>query len=112
MSADTQTLREQFDRLQEALSTRQSTQLFAHAGLAFIAALILGGATGKLFWDSTRAPYVAWLGLLATVGLLVYGLLRLSKARTVLADELARYATMMELRRQLRLDDPSALLPR
>jgi hypothetical protein len=112
VSADTQTLREQFDRLQEALSTRQSTELFAHAGGAFIVALILGGATGKLFWDSTRTPYVAWLGLLVTVGLLVYGLLRLSKARTVLADELARYATMMELRRQLGLDNPAALLPR
>jgi hypothetical protein len=112
VSADPQALREQFDRLQEALSTRQSTELFARAGGAFIVALILGGATGKLFWDSMRAPWVAWLGLLATVGLLVYGVLRLGKARAVLADELVRYATMLELRRQLGLDNPSVLLPR
>ena len=112
MSADTQTLREQFDRLQEALSTRQSTELFAHAGAAFIVALILGGATGKLFWDSVRTPYLAWAGLVATLGLIVFGVLRLGRARAVLADELARYATMLELRRQLGLDNPSVLLPR
>ncbi|MET0403075.1 MAG: hypothetical protein ABW123_11760 [Cystobacter sp.] len=112
MSADTQTLREQFDRLQEALSTRQSTELFAHAGGAFIVALILGGATGKLFWDSLRTPWLAWLGLLATVALIVFGMQRLGRARAVLADELARYATMLELRRQLGLDNPSVLLPR
>ena len=112
MSADPQNLREQFDRLQEALSTRQSTQLFAHAGGAFIVALILGGATGKLFWDSSRTPYLAWLGLGVTAGLLVYGFTRLSRARAVLADELTRYATMLELRRELGLDNPAALLPR
>jgi hypothetical protein len=112
VNADTQNLHEQLERLQEALSTRQSTLHFAHAGVSFIVSLILGGATAKLFWDSAKAPHVAWLGLAATVGLLVYGLLRYRQGRTVLADELVRYETMMELRRRLRLDDPTALLPR
>jgi hypothetical protein len=112
VNADTQNLHEQLARLQEALSTRQSTLLFAHSGVSFIAALIFGGATGKLFWDSTRAPYVAWLGLALTLGLLTYGLVRYRKGRTVLADELVRYETMLELRRRLGLDDPTALLPR
>lgn len=111
MNAETQNLHEQLERLQEALSTRQSTLLFAHAGVSFVVSVILGCATAKLFWDSARAPYVAWLGLAATVGLFVYGLARYRKGRTVLADELVRYETMLELRRRLRLDDPSALLP-
>lgn len=113
MNAETQqNLHEQLERLQEALSARQSTLLFAHAGVSFIVAFILGGATAKLFWDSARAPYVAWLGLTATLGLVIYGLLRYRRGRTVLADELVRYETMLELRHRLGLDDPKALLPR
>ena len=112
MNAETQNLHEQLERLQEALSTRQSTLHFAHAGVSFVVALILGCATGKLFLDSARAPYVAWLGLAATLGLALYGLKRYRQGRTVLADELVRYETMLELRRRLGLDDPAALLPR
>ena len=55
---------------------------------------------------------MAWLGLAATLGLVLYGLMRYRQGRTVLADELVRYETMLELRRRLRLDDPAALLPR
>jgi hypothetical protein len=47
-----------------------------------------------------------------TLGVVVYGVMRYREGRTVLADELARYETMLELRRRLGLDDPSALLPR
>lgn len=112
MNAETQNLHEQLERLQEALSTRQSTLHFAHAGVSLIVALIFGGATAKLFWDSARAPHVAWLGLALTVGLAIYSLVRYRRGRTVLADELVRYETMLELRRRLRLDDPTALLPR
>lgn len=113
MNAETQqSLHEQLERLQEALSTRQSTLLFAHTGVSFVVAFILGGATAKLFWDSTRAPYVAWLGLAATLGLVIYGVMRYRQGRTVLADELVRYETMLELRQRLGLDDPKALLPR
>ena len=120
MNAETQNLHEQLERLQEALSTRQSTLLFAHAGVSFVVSVILGCATAKLFWDSARAPHVAWLGLAATVGLGLYGLVRYcqgalqcyyGQGRTVLADELVRFETLLELRRRLRLDDPTALLP-
>lgn len=112
MNAETQNLHEQLERLQEALSTRQSIHHFAHAGVSFIVALILGGATGKLFWDSARAPHVAWLGLSLTLGLVIHGVTRYRKGRAALADELVRYESMMELRRRLGLDDPSAPWPR
>ncbi|HSP80589.1 MAG TPA: hypothetical protein VLQ93_18800 [Myxococcaceae bacterium] len=111
MNADTQELHEQLERLQAALSTRQSTYHFAQAGVALMASLIFGCATGKLIWDSAKLPYLAVLGGVVTLGLLAYGLSRYRKGRTVLADELVRYETMLELRRRLRLDDPSALLP-
>jgi hypothetical protein len=112
VNADTQNLHEQLERLQEALSTRQSIHYFAQAGISSVAALILGGATAKLFWDSARAPHVAWLSLALTLGLVIFGVSRYRKGRTVLADELVRYQSMMELRRRLGLDEPSALLPR
>jgi hypothetical protein len=112
MSADTQDLRARFDQLQESLATRQSTTHFAHAGVSTIAALLLGGAAGKLFYDSLRTPLLAWFVALVSVGLLVYAFRRYRAGRRVLADELKRYETLLELRRQLRLDDPAALLPR
>ena len=112
MNADTQTLHEQLERLQGALATRQSTQLFAQAGVSSIIGLILGGATAKLFWDSLRTPYLAWLGLAVTTGLLLHGLLRYRRGRTVLADELVRYEALLALRQRLGLDNPAALLPR
>ena len=112
MNADTQNLHEQLDRLQGALATRQSTLLFAQAGLSSIAALIFGGATAKLFWDSLHTPYLAWGGLVLSLGLFLYALGRYRRGRTVLADELVRFEAMLELRRRLGLDNPAALLPR
>ncbi len=112
MSADTQDLRTQLDQLQESLSVRQSTTKFAHAGVSTIAALLIGGAAGKLFYDSLRTPFLAWGAALLSLGLLVYALRNYVAGRKVLVDELQRYESMLELRRQLRLDDPAALLPR
>ncbi|WP_164019604.1 hypothetical protein [Pyxidicoccus trucidator] len=112
MSADTQELRTQLDQLQESLSVRQSTTHFAHSGISTIAALLIGGASGKLFYDSLRTPFLAWGAALLSLGLLVYALRNYVAGRKVLVEELKGYETMLELRRQLRLDDPSALLPR
>jgi len=107
-----QDLYEQHEQLQAALATRQSTYFFAHAGVSFIVALIFSGATGKLFWDSVRTPYLGWLLLGVTLGLVIYALSSYRKARVFLAEELSRYETLLELRNRLRLDDPAALLPR
>ncbi|WP_217911178.1 MULTISPECIES: hypothetical protein [Myxococcus] len=112
MSADTQDLRTQLDQLQESLSIRQSTTHFAHTGVATLAALMFAGAAGKLFYDSLRTPLLAWGVTLLALGLLGYALRRYLVGRRVLADELTRFQTLLELRSQLRLDDPAALLPR
>ncbi len=112
MSADTQDPRARLDQLQASLATRQSTTHFAHTFVCTLAALLVGGAAGKLFYDSLRTPLLAWGAALISAGLLLHAFRRYRAGRRVLADELKRYETMLELRRQLRLDDPSALLPR
>lgn len=113
MNAENQPeLRAQLERLQESLSTRQSTFHFAHAGVSFMVSLILGGAAAKLFWDSLRTPMLAFLVTAVAVGLVVYAFVHFRKGRRALAEELKQYDSLLELRRRLHLDDPSALLPR
>lgn len=113
MNAQTQEdLRSQLERLQESLATRQSILHFAHAGVSFVAALILAGAAAKLYWDSAKVPYLAFGATALVLGLVGYGVVRYSRGRRELAEELKRYGDLLELRRQLHLDNPSRLLPR
>jgi hypothetical protein len=105
-------LRSQLDRLQESLATRQSILHFAHTGISFIVAMLLAGAAAKLFWDSVRWPVLAFAATGVSLGLVLYGLAHYSKGRRALAGELKRYGDLLELRRRLKLDNPSALLPR
>ncbi|MCE9671402.1 hypothetical protein LY474_26715 [Myxococcus stipitatus] len=112
MSANTQDLRTQLEQLQESLAVRQSTTHFAHTGVATMAALLLAGAAGKLFYDSLRTPLLAWGVAALSLALLVHAFRRYVLGRRVLSDELKRFQAMLELRSQLRLDDPAAMLPR
>jgi hypothetical protein len=113
VNAETQEeLRSQLERLQESLSARRSVLHFAHTGVSFIAALILAGAAAKLFWDSAKVSLLAFAVSAVALGLVVYGLVHYRRGRRVLAEELKRYNDMLELRRRLRLDNPSTLLPR
>jgi hypothetical protein len=105
-------LRSQLERLQERLATRQSILHFAHAGVSIIAALIFGAAAAKLFWDSAKLPVLGFAAAAVALGLLTYSLVRYAKGRRELAEELKRYGDLLELRRRLQLDNPSALLPR
>jgi hypothetical protein len=105
-------LRSQLERLQERLAVRQSVLHFARAGVSLIIALLLGGAAAKLFWDSAKVPVLAFGVSAVSVGLVIYALAHYRKGRRELAEELKRYSDLLELRRQLRLDNPSELLPR
>jgi hypothetical protein len=105
-------LRSELDRLQESLATRQSVLHFAHTGVSLIIAMLLAGAAAKLFWDSVRVPLVAFAAAAVSLGLVAYGLSHYGKGRRALAEELKRYADLLALRRQLKLDNPSQLLPR
>lgn len=113
MNADTsEELRSQLERLQAGLATRQSILHFAHSGVSVIVAMIFAGAAAKLFWDSAKVPYVAFGATVLVLGLVSYALVHYRKGRRELADELKRYGDLLELRRQLHLDNPSTLLPR
>ncbi len=105
-------LRSQLERLQESLATRQSILHFAHTGVSFIVAMLVAGAAAKLFWDSARVPVVAFGATAVSLGLVVYALSRYSKGRRAMAQELKGFEELLELRRQLKLDNPSQLLPR
>lgn len=105
-------LRSQHEHLQASLATRQSILHFAHAGVSFLAALILSGAAAKLFWDSEKVPYLGFAAVAAVLGLVSYSAVHYRKGRRELAGELKRYGDLLELRRQLQLDNPSKLLPR
>jgi hypothetical protein len=113
VNADTpEELRSQLERLQGSLAARQSILHFAHAGVATLVAFILGGTAAKLFWDSLHAPVMGFVVTAMALGLVGYGLAHYLWGRRELAGELMRYGDMLELRRRLRLDNPSLLLPR
>lgn len=102
---------EALEQLQRELSDRRSIVHFAHAGIAFVVAGIMGGAAGKLFWDSIRLSYLGVAAAVITVLAAGYGLLHYRRASRLLRDERRRFETMKEMRRALHFDDPSALLP-
>jgi hypothetical protein len=114
VNADTQEQqqRAELERLQAGLATRKSIRHFAHSAVSLVIALIMAGATIKLFVDSAKVPYVGFAAAGLTLGLIAYSLTQLLKGRRHLADELERFASLEALRRALRLDDPSQLLPR
>jgi membrane protein implicated in regulation of membrane protease activity len=105
-------LRSQHERLQASLATRQSILHFAHAGVSLLVALILAGAAAKLFWESAKVPTLGFAVTAVVLGLVSYSLVRYRKGRRDLAEELRQYGDLLELRRQLQLDNPAKLLPR
>jgi hypothetical protein len=103
---------EELERLQRELATRESVLHFAQCGVSMVVALIFAGASGKLFWDSIRFPWLAYVAAAISVGAVGYSLLRYRRGCRTLRWELEHFAALKALRQSLRLDDPSALLPR
>jgi hypothetical protein len=109
------------EALQRELSARQSVLHFAHAAVTSILAVIGAGAAAKMVWDLTRdqvteageagRPWVVPVSILSA-GLLVYAVVRYLMGRRALKRELASFAELQSLRRELKLEDPSQLLPR
>lgn len=117
MSAPDANLREQLEQLQAELASRRSIVHFAHAGVSLVVALIFAGASAKYFYDQfvlVKEEHVLIGAIFAvlSVGLLVYSAARMVLGRKTLKHEKSRYQTMMSVRSALKLDDPSALLPR
>ncbi len=103
----------QLEQVQGELAARRSTLHFAHAAVSLVVGLLLAGATGKFFWDMPEEKQLFGLpGVAAIAVLLVYAAVRYRRGMQALDSELSRFETLKALRRELRLDDPSALLPR
>lgn len=111
---------QELERLQAQLSARRSIVHYAHAAVAVLAALILASAFVKLYVDQDRL--VGWgnstyratgHGLLLAGGAsLLYAAVRAVLGRRWMRREAEQYARLLTLRKTLKLDDPSALLPR
>lgn len=108
---DTLDTRAEFEKLQQELSTRQSTTHFAHAAVTLPIGLIMAGAAAKLFHDSAKVPYLGFLATLVALGLLTYATTRFVRGNRAVKAEARQYEKMMTLRQALGLDDPNKLLP-
>lgn len=105
--------REEYAALQAKLSTRRSIRHFAHAAISLIVSFIALATSAKLHLDyAYEAPQYPYLVLGLSVVLGLYGAICAIFAVAALRKERALFRTMQELRRTLRLDDPSELLPR
>lgn len=103
--------REELARLQQGLASRDSTVHFAHAGVSVLASLLLFGATAKMIWDAGKLWILPLASGAVALGLVTYALVRFFKGKATYRDEMVRYERMMAIRRDLKLDDPAALLP-
>jgi hypothetical protein len=112
-AADPNALRAEHDHLLVRLSTRKSTEHFAHAAVSTFFGLTLAAAAGKLFWDR-QLEFAWWVFAIASVAavLLGHALVRYLLGRATLATERREFERLLALRRALGIDDPASLLPR
>jgi hypothetical protein len=104
--------RAELERLQKELESRHSVGHFARTGIASLAALIFAGAAAKLFHDSVRFPILGVIASALCLGLGAYAVHQYRRGKRLLKIELARFESLKALRRTLRIDAPSAQLPR
>jgi hypothetical protein len=111
LTSETESWR-RLEQLQDELSTRASVLHFAHAAVSLVATLMLGGAGFKMLKDLAGEELSFAYGVLGIAGaLLTYALIRTAYGFIAKRREQQRFTVLQSLRRQLRLDDPSALLP-
>jgi hypothetical protein len=105
-------LESELESLQSQLSSRSSVSHFAHAAVSMALALIVGGASAKMFWDLDDEKLVFAVAVASlSVGLAVYSTTRYVLGRRKQQHELQQFRKLEALRRTLQLDDPSKLLP-
>jgi hypothetical protein len=100
--------------LQKELASRKSVLHFAHSSVSMVLALIAAGTVAKLLWDVGRYPetelYVVPVAIFSAL-CFGYAIVRYVLGKRELKKELVSFAQLQVLRRQLNLEDPSALLP-
>lgn len=108
-----QELRAELDRLQAQLSSRRSTVHFARMAIALLVAFIFGGASTQVFSDvEGRVGQLLGYGMVGlSLGLVAFAVGSFLIGKGALKRELSSLEELRRLRRELRLDDPAALLP-
>lgn len=102
----------QLERIQAELASRASVHHFAHAAVSLLAAIIAGGSAARMASEGQNVPAGWAIGVAcAAVVLLGYSFVRGLLGAFRLQEERKQFQALKALRRALRLDDPSALLP-
>lgn len=106
----TQSLRAEHDAVLSSLSTRESVRHYGHAAVSMVIALVLGGTSGKLWWDfSTDHPNRAFVFAGLTSIALAYAAVRLVIAARANGKERVLLVRLRELRTTLGLDAPASV---
>jgi|CXWL01.1.fsa_nt_gi hypothetical protein len=110
---DTQKAREEYAALQAQLATRRSIRHFAHAAISLLVSFTALATAAKLHLDyHYEFPQYAYAALGFAALLALYGAVCAVLGFVAHRKERAQFRLLQELRRALRLDDPSELLPR
>jgi hypothetical protein len=105
--------RSRLDALQAQLRARRSVFHFAHAAVSLLVAVIAACTGAKYFWDYELDDLPTLSALVGVSGVLfIYGAVHWALGHRALKRELTLFDELKGLRQHLRLDDPSALLPR
>lgn len=113
MNAPTDERRRELDRLQAQIASRASIVHLAHGAVATLLALMVYGLAGLFEWGKEArdkieyAPTVA----LAASAVMLYAVYRYVMAYRAHLREVVIFEEVQSLRRELKLEDPSALLP-
>ncbi len=105
--------RRELDRLQAQIATRLSITHLARGAVTTIFSLMIYGLAALFEWGKTPrlAPYSLPVAGVASL-LMLFALSRFWLGYREHLRELVLFAELKSLRRELKLEDPSALLPR
>jgi hypothetical protein len=106
--------RRELDRLQDQIATRLSITHFARGAVATIFSLMIYGLAALFEWGKNGrdvTPYALPVAGVASL-LMLFALSRFWLGYRAHLREVVLFAELKSLRRELKLEDPSALLPR
>jgi hypothetical protein len=104
----------QLERLQAQIATRLSITHLARGAVATVFSLMIYGAAALFEWGKNTidvAPYALPVAGVASA-LFLFALSRFWLGYRAHLREVVLFAQVQSLRRELKLEDPSALLPR
>lgn len=102
----------QLEALQQRLASRKSIIHFARGAVASLLGCMLLGGSIKLWLDLPSGKALLGVpGFVLSAAVFAFAVVNLVRGQRLVVRERASFETMLSIRRVLRLDDPSALLP-